>query len=504
MTRRLNDLTRGLASLASIAALLAGVPWALARYVGNPLPSTLPSLDRVSAALSAGRIDPQVVIDLLAVLLWLVWAQLALGLVVEAAAALRGHTAPRLPVLPGAQRLAGQLVASATLLLSTFLPGRPVLAAELPTLVTSPAVVATVEPALTVGVGDSSTVSGAPAAGPVHTVQRGDSLWSIAERTLGNGTEWKRIRDLNVGRVQPDGTRLSEDYVEHLRPGWTLALPDGAAPGPTPGQTYTVGAGDSLSSIAEAAYGDERRYIEVFSENEGRPQPDGRTLADPDVIHPGWHLELPAAATDPVHMAVPAPVPPAPEAVEGADALLPDEQGSPEPAIEAPREVVTPSTPTGSPAADGRQSAALPEASRAGEPKDPAGTAAPPASREDGGSHSPGAPAAIGASALVAASLLLALARLRARQSRRRRPGRDLPAPSPELVGAERRLRSEAADAPVAWVDATLRLLTVRLRERADRQMAAPPLAFRAGEDGVEVLLSQPGHRPAPGVPERR
>ncbi len=109
------------------------------------------------------------------------------------------------------------------------------------------------------------------------------------------------------------------------------------------------------------------------------------------------------------------------------------------------------------------------------------------------------APAAIGASALVAGSLLWTLTRLRARQARRRRPGRDNPLPGPDLVKVERALRGEAAEQPVAWVDATLRLLTVRLRARPAGAQPVALLALYVTEETVELLLGQPDGEPPTG-----
>jgi hypothetical protein len=66
-----------------------------------------------------------------------------------------------------------------------------------------------------------------------------DSLYLIAARTLGNGSRYKEIFDLNKGRLQPNGGRL-EDPGE-IEPGWILRLPAdatgagvhfGALPGP--------------------------------------------------------------------------------------------------------------------------------------------------------------------------------------------------------------------------------------------------------------------------------
>ncbi|NHB84717.1 LysM peptidoglycan-binding domain-containing protein [Tessaracoccus sp. HDW20] len=54
-------------------------------------------------------------------------------------------------------------------------------------------------------------------------VQRGDSLWAIAERVLGDGARWPEIHELNRGMIaDPDEIEI----------GWVLALPDAQPPAP--------------------------------------------------------------------------------------------------------------------------------------------------------------------------------------------------------------------------------------------------------------------------------
>ena len=51
---------------------------------------------------------------------------------------------------------------------------------------------------------------------------------------------------------------------------------------------HTVQRRDTLWDLAERYLGDGYRAGELFELNQGRPQPDGRTLTDPSVIRPGW------------------------------------------------------------------------------------------------------------------------------------------------------------------------------------------------------------------------
>src|SRR5690606_28368542 len=68
------------------------------------------------------------------------------------------------------------------------------------------------------------------------------------------------------------------------------AAPAVAAP------TYEVQHRDTLWDIAERHLGDPFRWSEIFQLNEGCAQADGRCLTDPDLIFPGWRLQLPADA----------------------------------------------------------------------------------------------------------------------------------------------------------------------------------------------------------------
>ena len=58
---------------------------------------------------------------------------------------------------------------------------------------------------------------------------------------------------------------------------------------------HVVVTGDNLSSIAEAELGDAGRYREIYELNRGVPQPGGDALRDPELLKPGWVLQLPGS-----------------------------------------------------------------------------------------------------------------------------------------------------------------------------------------------------------------
>ena len=127
-----------------------------------------------------------------------------------------------------------------------------------------------------------------PKPAPVrHTVEQGDNFYSIARDHYGDDRYWTLIRDAN-----PDAN------PNRLLVGQTLILPpkeEASAqatpttttpPTTTPALTYTVGAGDSLTSIARNVLGDGSRWREIYELNRDK-------LNDPDVLHEGVVLRMP-------------------------------------------------------------------------------------------------------------------------------------------------------------------------------------------------------------------
>ena len=104
-------------------------------------------------------------------------------------------------------------------------------------------------------------------------VQRGDSLWKIAERTLGRGSRWREVLAANPSVVSP----------ESLQAGMQLKLPvDVRAPRT---EKVKVNAGDTLTKIAQAQYG-RAGYWRCIAE----ANPD---ITDANRIFEGQELRLP-------------------------------------------------------------------------------------------------------------------------------------------------------------------------------------------------------------------
>ncbi|WP_037600101.1 hypothetical protein [Streptacidiphilus rugosus] len=103
-------LVRALAALTAIALLELGIPAALLAV------GMLPTWAQAQGALT-GPDNGTLFLGALTLLGWGAWAALTLSFALEAAAALRHRSAPRLPVLGVTQHLAASLVAAIVVLL---------------------------------------------------------------------------------------------------------------------------------------------------------------------------------------------------------------------------------------------------------------------------------------------------------------------------------------------------------------------------------------------------
>ncbi|MGI9596426.1 MAG: LysM peptidoglycan-binding domain-containing protein, partial [Acidimicrobiales bacterium] len=264
---RIADFFKGIVSLALIVALLAGIPALLLVIVGFPLPTEMPSLQLMRAHIEDGNIPDVFVVKTLAVVVWIVWIQLAVAVLAEMFAMVRGRASGRAPVLPGIQLFAGKLVASTVLIVSALTPTRAATAAPImPLDEVSSAVVESVpgEPgsahrASMAQTGSAGSVPpgviqltdgavedpGLRAAGQYPT-KSGDNWWDMAERLLGDGMRWSELRDLNSGKIMLTGEVIS-DQTETVSGGWRLDVPADADPGLL--ETGLVGA-----ELAEMGY----------------------------------------------------------------------------------------------------------------------------------------------------------------------------------------------------------------------------------------------------------
>ena len=155
----------------------------------------------------------------------------------------------------------------------------------------------------------SPELAGDAAAGDTavrYVVQENDGMWNVAEALLGDGSRHTELHELLAGQeVAPGVVFTADTYVIH--PGWEFTLTPSSSNGTAPNQgrvEHVVERGESLWSIAEEELGEAERWPEIWEAEAGNVMEDGRTFDDPNLIQPGWRLDVPRGN------AVDAPPPP--------------------------------------------------------------------------------------------------------------------------------------------------------------------------------------------------
>lgn len=95
----------------------------------------------------------------------------------------------------------------------------------------------------------------------LYTVKKGDTLWKIAQKELGDGSRYKEIKTLNG--LKSDTIRTGDKLK---LPGSTSATAT-ESPAKEEYTTYTVKKGDSLWKIAQNQLGKGSRYPEIMTLN---------------------------------------------------------------------------------------------------------------------------------------------------------------------------------------------------------------------------------------------
>ncbi|MFD7555203.1 LysM peptidoglycan-binding domain-containing protein [Streptomyces sp. NPDC059835] len=517
---------RGLLSLTVLLALLGGLPALLWWATSTVGPAGMAALGSLLSTDDSG----QVFLLALAAAGWIGWLLFAIAVVLEIPAQLRGRAVPQIRGLVG-QRAAAALVGAVLLALPTG-TALAAPASATPTTLTAPGISAAAVPgsaatSTAVGAAVSSESSSAPVTYTVRDTRPAESLWSIAETTLGDGQRWEEIATLNKGHVMADGLTFHTDRP--IQPGWALRLPDDARPpqhdtsaGQASGAAaqqsgspnsaaavYTVREGDSLTGIAAEHLGDADRYLEIFHLNQGSPLPDGGTFTDPDLIHPGQHLTLPPPATATPQPAETTPTPAAPAPAPAPVTATPTPAKDTQPSISpAPPESPKPSTapaPAGSGAATPQAPSTSPTSPPQAQSSTPAATApAPAATAGAPSSAGTASPSSInwalvaGIGTLLAASLAGALGVRRILQQRHRRAGETI-AQDETPTDLEQLLAAGAQPAGVELLDHVLRTLAHHATDPDTGSQVLPALrGARLGPDGVVLLLDEPANPIAP------
>ncbi len=485
-------MLRALVGAVVLLVLLVGLPIGLLVAgriaVGPDFLSTMGSHPAQLWSDFLSRGSGQLIMALLVLIGLYAWASFALSTLIEAVALIGKFTAPSIPTLGwaqgGAAALLGLIVLSSpathvTASAATLHAGTPVSsqslslrADQLPT--TDLDVTPLADTTSSAVVSAAATKQDPPppvAGGPLITTVRGDSLWHLARKHLGNGLRWKEIADLNTDRVQHDGARLRLDDPT-LPVGWVLQLPADATNVPTStadGMTeVTVRPGDTLSGLAATYTGDAARWNTLADATKSVTQPDGQHLSDPNQLQVGWRVEIPDG--HPASSAVPAP--PAPPFTPPVVPAPPPVPASP-PTQQTRAPVTQQPTPTAA-----AQAPATRTATPIGHTQVNAGWSTLSTYGAFGG--------------MLAAGVLAALGARRMMQARRRRPGQRLSGPT-EFSSLELAMRA-TEDPP------TVDLLNAALRTWAARSPGAdlPDVIGAVLGSTITLLLTEPATPSSP------
>ncbi|MGD9990531.1 BTAD domain-containing putative transcriptional regulator [Pseudonocardia sp.] len=425
--RILFRVTSAIAAAAVMAGILVGLPialWMLTEPVIARVLAADPSLVDVLVRPDDGTL----LMGFLALVAACAWLVLAVSIIGELATALTHRPVPRID-LPG------------------FRLGRSIAVALVAALLGSGTAIAAPSAALGVvapnpvesdhvpsGYSEIApvTVDSQPP-GPEYVVAPRDTLWRIAETALGDPLRWREIYDLNVGRVQADGNRLSEASL--LGVGWRLVMPADAR------EIVRVEPDDTLTGLAAEHLGDPARAHELFEANVTLRQPGGEALTDPDLLRPGWALALPEP---PAQADLPSP----------STSLPPPAAGTTAPPLPAPvlpgiNDARPGSAPTASP----------------GTPPPTPGPAAPVGSGEASEAGPELMIAAMGVSSVVLGGVLTALAVRRRRQLRHRPFRHRIAVPADEPGRVEWSAARAEPSTTTHHLDLALRSLTHPERE---------------------------------------
>ncbi|GIJ49372.1 hypothetical protein Val02_62580 [Virgisporangium aliadipatigenens] len=310
MLTTLASLARRIAGLAALALLLIGVPYALLTYLPSPLPHEVPSWTDVADALTTHLTDETLGLALVAAL-WATWLSFAWSVAAELLAVLAGVRLPQPRAFTPTRGLAAVLVAAITGgILATAAQAHPPAGAAFAATPTPTASAVSTSPAT-----PTATDAGTVTVDAVATTSTATTPTSVT-----------------LAATSPAMMDVHAGAARSVAGGEVTLVANGHR------YSYTVRPGDSLSDIAKTWLGDANRWPEIFALNRGVHFTNpGGTLRNPDIIRPGWTLDLPDDATPPAGLTPAAPTPPA-----GSD----PPSSAPEAAPPPDPEPVTPSTST--------------------------------------------------------------------------------------------------------------------------------------------------------------
>jgi hypothetical protein len=290
-----------------------------------------------------------------------------------------------------------------------------------------------------------------------------ESLWEIAERHLGNGRRYREIFELNEGRRQPDGSKLT--IASLIRPGWILIMPRDAR-GP--------GIEEVRVSRYRAEPGHPEPRLPEGPHPEG-PRPEGPRPEGPRPERPHPRQSRPQQTPGPAHSS------PARPGYPASPGPAQHPHHPPVPAGPAPASRPGPGAATASP----------------GPPERPGEHPAPGIlPRPLPAPAPPPYPYELAAAALAAAGVLSALGERRRQQLWHRAFGRRIAWPGEQAGWAELALRMAADETAAELTDAGLRYLGWALAQAGRPR----PVVFAAhiGSDCLDLWVAPASHEAPP------
>ena len=276
----------------------------------------------------------------------------------------------------------------------------------------------------------------------------------------------------------PDTTQTEEDQTERV-----------------------IRSGDTLWSIAEDEYGEGERYTEIFEASTSIAQPGGERLTDPDLILPGWTVDIPSATSAPAASTQPASS--TEEQTQDSSATATGSEEAPAPVAEDAAAADEDTS-----AQDGSGLGYVTEDTGSSSASGDASTSEQEAPTVDSSGELTAEEGADwvdivtdwrtlgGVGGVLAAGLLSLLGWRRLQQRRNRKPGQKIAMPAEDIGAVELELRAVETPTDMDAVDHALRLLAVWAQDTGTQLPAL--YALRLGEDEISVFLNDPARLPAP------
>ncbi|MDE0117391.1 MAG: LysM peptidoglycan-binding domain-containing protein [bacterium] len=476
------DLLRGLSSAALLAGLLIGVPTLLIFGVGWPLPQGMSSASDVTTAIRTGAIPPSFISKSISFVLWILWLQILTGVTIELWAHFHGRVAPQVAFLPRfVQSLSSRFIGAAlAMIFSLQHPG--IATADNQELLT---------PTISVMDIDHQIAEEERSPHPGHQQER---LRVLAEHYLGDPSRWDEVYVLNQKQEQIVDESLTDST--RIKPGWKFLIPDDTPLPPllelkrnTPAASnqqfdlqstdsdtikITVKKGDTLWQLATHHFGDPKKWVDIYNSNQD-------IIQDPNVILPGWELQLPAHNSKfEISLFVePLTMPTAEPSVELSD------HSTPVMAYTTSKASVVANV------ASNREHEQLELAPSAASPL--AATSVASRGADEPSALTTQTVFAIGGLGMFASSLGWILARLYRSQRRRLPSERLLASSTSEAVQLEQQLLDASDTDSALFLDASLRAMSIRIAGRTPPKI----IGVMLDSDAVSILLDAPAEAPS-------